>query len=161
MRTIRYFIMVNAKRREDIIYLLKYLQKLLDSDLDKRLVEQDLTGQQGRILFYINKEVNCLGHEVHQNDIEREYHLSKSTVSGIVKRLEKKEIITIEKQHPYAILKPTDKGCAIIEHIHMHKEKTINQLTKDLNEEEKQTIIKLLNKLIENMGGGIEICGRK
>ena len=48
-----------------------------------------------------------------------------------------------------------------IEHIHMQKDKTIKQLTKDLNEEEKQTIIKLLNKLIENMGGGIEICGRK
>ena len=43
----------------------------------------------------------------------------------------------------------------------MHKDRTINQLTKDLNEEEKQAIIKLLNKLIENMEGGIETCGRK
>ena len=146
--------MLNEKRKEDIIFLLKYLNKLLDCDLDKRLAEHDLTGQQGRILFYINREVNCLGKEVHQNDIEREYHLSKSTVSGIVKRLEKKDIITIEKQPPYAILKPTQKGRDIICHVHMHRDETIAELTKDMSDEDKKAAIKLLNKMITNMEGG-------
>lgn len=146
--------MLNEKRKEDIIFLIKYLQKLLDCDLDKRLAEQDLTGQQGRILFYINREVTCHGKEVHQNDIEREYHLSKSTVSGIVKRLEKKEIITVEKQHPYAILKPTQKAQDIIHYVCMHRDDTLAQLLKDINEDDKKAIIKLLNKMIVNMEGG-------
>ena len=145
--------MLNEKRREDIIFLLKYLNKLLDSDLDKRLAEQDLTGQQGRIIFYINREVSCLGKEVHQNDIEREYHLSKSTVSGIVKRLEKKGIISIEKQPPYAILKPTQKAKDIIHYVHMHRDETIAQLLNDMDEDDKKVIIKLLNKMIVNMEG--------
>ena len=107
-------IFMNQSRKDDIIFLIKYLGKLLDKDLDARLSEYDLTGQQGRMLFYIAKRTNIDKEEVHQNDIEQEYHLSKSTVSGIVKRMEKKGIISIEKQHPYAVLKPTEEGECII-----------------------------------------------
>ena len=145
---------MNQNRRNDIIFLIKYLGKLVDRDFDSRLAKYDLTGQQGRILFYIAKKTNREKQEVHQNDIEQEYHLSKSTVSGIVKRMEKKGVITIEKQHPYAVLKPTDTGEKIIESLHSQREEAFNILLKDLSEEEKEQVCKLLNKLIENMEGG-------
>ena len=157
MRTVPYYLArigMNQNRRNDIIFLTKYLGKLIDKDFDSRLAKFDLTGQQGRILFYIAKRTNCDNQDVHQNDIEQEYHLSKSTVSGIVKRMEKKGIITIEKQHPYAVLKPTDAGEKIIESLHSQREEAFNILLKDLSEEEKEQICKLLNKLIENMEGG-------
>ena len=70
-----------------------------------------------------------------------------------MKRLEKKNIITIEKQPPYAILKPTQKGRDIICHVHMHRDETIAQLSKDMNDEDKAIVIKLLNKMIINMEG--------
>ncbi len=145
---------MNQNRKNDIIFLTKYLGKLIDKDFDSRLAKFDLTGQQGRILFYIAKRTNCDNQDVHQNDIEQEYHLSKSTVSGIVKRMEKKGIITIEKQHPYAVLKPTDNGENIIESLHSQRDDAINKLLKDFSDKEKEQICKLLNQLIENMEGG-------
>ena len=151
---IKYTFMINQKRADDILYLIKYLSKILDTDLDNRLAEYGLTGQQGRILFYINKETNCLNRDVHQFDIEREFHLSKSTVSGLVKRMEKKGVISIEKKHPYANIKIEDAGKNIICHLRTHRDEAIAELSKDLSEEEKEQVIKLLNRMINNMEGG-------
>lgn len=146
--------MVKCERKNDVIYLVKYLSKLIDKDFENRLSEFSLTAQQGRILFFIARKVNIEKLEVHQNDIENEYHLSKSTVSGLVKRMEKKGLIDIEKQHPYAILKPTEEAMKIINHLHERRIDSINMLTKGLNDNKKEEICVLLNKLIENMEGG-------
>ena len=154
MRTVPYYSTeqtMNQSRKNDIIFLIKYLGKLLDKDLDARLSEFDLTGQQGRILFYIAKRTNVDKEEVHQNDIEQEYHLSKSTVSGIVKRMEKKGVISIEKQHPYAVLKPTEEGECIIHQLRERKNEAESLLVQNINKDE---LIDKLNKLIENLEGG-------
>ena len=145
---------MNQNRRNDIIFLIKYLGKLLDKDLDARLSEYDLTGQQGRILFYVAKRTNIDKEKVHQNDIEQEYHLSKSTVSGIVKRMEKKGVISIEKQHPYAVVKPTEEGECIIHRLREHRNEAVERLINGLDEKQQNVLIEELNKLIENMEGG-------
>ena len=143
--------MKNFDRKEDFFYLIKYLQKLVDQDLDARLALYDLTGQQGRILFFIMRKTERDHMEVHQNDIENEYHLSKSTVSGLVKRMEKKGVISIEKQHPYAILKPTDKARDILSHLDKHREEAIAQFLKGVDENDKEVTLKTLQKFIQNM----------
>ncbi len=164
MRTILYIStekFMNQSRKNDIIFLIKYLGKLLDKDLDARLSEFDLTGQQGRILFYVAKRTDIDKETVHQNDIEQEYHLSKSTVSGIVKRMEKKGIISIEKQHPYAVLKPTEEGRCIIHKLQEHKNEAVKQLIQGIDKEQQDILCQELNKLIENMEGGNCLCGKK
>ena len=143
--------MINFDRKKDFFYLIKYLQKLVDQDLDARLALYDLTGQQGRILFFIMRKTERNHMEVHQNDIENEYHLSKSTVSGLVKRMEKKGVISIEKQHPYAILKPTDKARDILSHLDKHREEAIAQFLKGVDEKDKEVTLKTLQKFIQNM----------
>ena len=153
MRTIPLKAMKNETKKDDILFLIKRLNKLIDQDLDARLASYGLTGQQGRILFFINRKCCLENQEVHQNDIENEYHLSKSTVSGLVKRMEKKEIITIEKQHPYAILKPTQKAKDILCHLRTHKDEAVETLLKGIDAN--QTIETLL-KMINNMEGGNE-----
>ena len=145
--------MLNKDRQNDLIYLVRYLFKLIDKDLDNRLSEYGLTGQQGRILFFVYIKTKQ-GIEVHQNDIENEYHLSKSTVSGLVKRMEKKGLLSIEKQYPYAILKPAEQGINILCHLKKHREEVVKQIVKDVSKEEQETLNKLLIQLIENMGGG-------
>ena len=152
MRTIPLLTMENKTKKHDILFLIRRLNKLIDQDLDARLATYGLTGQQGRIIFFINRRSEIDHQEVHQNDIENEYHLSKSTVSGLVKRMEKKEIITIEKQHPYAILKPTDKAKEILCHLRTHKDETIERLLSGIDDTDK-TFEQLL-LMIENMEGG-------
>ena len=146
--------MLNPNKKNEILYLLRYLHKVIDKDFDNRLAEYDLTGQQGRLLFFIACKTNYENMEVHQNDIEIEYHLSKSTVSGLVKRLEKKGVITIEKQHPYAILRPSDVGNEIIDHLRNKRKESIDTLLKGFSDEEKENLIEYVDRLIENMEGG-------
>ena len=109
--------MKNKGPELDIIYYIKVLNKLMTADFTKRLNEHGLTCQQGRVLFYINHRVKD-GFEVHQNDLEERFNLSKSTVSGLVKRMEKNELIIKINNHKYCSLLPSEKGKAIVNQVH-------------------------------------------
>lgn len=146
--------MLNEERKDDIVYLFRYINKIIGADLDKRLAEYGLTGVQGRILLFISKTNNIDKCEVHQNDIENAFNLSKSTVSGIVRRLEKNGFITVEKQHPYAILKESDKGKDAVHYVLNHRAQFAEELFKDVSEKEKESLKNALLKLINNMEGG-------
>ena len=146
--------MLNSNKKDNIIYLVIYLHKLIDKDFDNKASSLGITGQQGRILLFINRKTLCEQTIVHQNDIENEFHLSKSTVSGLVKRLEIKGLISIEKQHPYAVIQLSDKGKDIICHLIEHRKENVDQLTKGLDEKDKQVACEYLVKLINNMEGG-------
>ncbi len=140
--------------REDIIYLTKHLGKLLDADFDKRVSEIGLTAAQARCLFFINRK-NRFDHlEVHQNDIEREFCLAKSTVNGLISRLLKTGYIIKKNVHPYAVLEITDEGIAAIEKVKQGRIAVINKLFTGYSEDERQNALKQLNKLIDNLEGG-------
>ena len=141
--------------REDIIYLTKHLGKLLDADFDRRVSEIGLTAAQARCLFFINRK-NRFDHlEVHQNDIEREFCLAKSTVNGLISRLLKTGYIIKKNVHPYAVLEITDEGIAAIEKVKQGRIAVINKLFTGYSEDERQNALKQLNKLIDNLEGGI------
>lgn len=140
--------------REDIIYLTKHLAKLLDADFDKRVSEIGLTAAQARCLFFINR-MNRFEHlEVHQNDIEREFCLAKSTVNGLISRLLKTGYIIKKNVHPYAVLEITDEGVAAIEKVKQGRIDVINKLFSGYTDEERQITLEKLNKLIDNLEGG-------
>ena len=136
------------KEEIDILFLIKVLDKRVCEDFDRRLSELGLTSQQGRLLFFVYKnEVD--GHIIRQNDIEKQFHLSKSTVSGLVQRLIKNEFVIRTKNG----LEPTDKGRNVIHELKIGREQTVNRLTQGMDENEKQKLKDGLEKLIENMGG--------
>ncbi len=140
--------------RKDFLCLVNHLSKLLGSDFDRRLSDHSLTWRQGRLLFFVNR-MNELEHkEVHQNDIEVEFQLSKSTVSGLVKRLEKRELIQVDRSHKYAVLSVTDQGKAILNHIKTTREEFLNNLLKDISSEDYKQLTNTLNLLIDKLEGG-------
>lgn len=136
---------------EDIIYLIKCLDKELAKDFDRRLAEFGLTGQQGRLLFFIYCQTHHEGNIVHQNDVEKTFLLSKSTVSGLVDRLVKKELIERVIESPYVSLVVTQKGTDIVESIRKNKNQTIKKLTQNLSDEEVQRMIQNIKLLINNI----------
>lgn len=140
--------------RNDIIYLIRHLNKLLQNDFDERIAKFDLTGQQARILFYINKKTVIDGQEMHQNDLEQGLKLAKSTVNGLITRLEKKGFIAKTIVRPYSIINITDKGKAVIDELKEGRAKTVDRLFKGLTEEEKERTIKQINKVLMNFEGG-------
>lgn len=140
--------------REDIIYLIRHLSKLLQADFDRRVSEIGLTGAQARMLFYIIKQTKDKGVEVHQNDIEKEFQLAKSTVNGLVCRLLKTGYIVKRSVNRYAVLEPTKEGIDAADKIKNGRVETINKLFSGYTEEEKATTLEKLNILIENLEGG-------
>lgn len=143
--------MENINSEQDLLFLIKYLNKLLAMDFDKRLGEYDLTGSQGRLLFYLNKKVFIEGEVIHQNDIEKRFGLSKSTVSSLVDRLAKKELIERVNDKPFVSLVPTEKGRCIVNHFHNTHEQTIEKLTSGLDKTAVENMISNIKLLIKNL----------
>ena len=157
MRTIKLllrFVMNKSNCRNDIIYLIRHLAKLLDADFDQRVRSVGLTGGQARILFYINRKTNVEKLEVHQNDIEKEFCLAKSTVNGLVSRLLKTKYIIKRNVHPYSVLEITEEGTKALKTIREGRDLAVNKLFIDFTEEEREKSIKQINRLIDNMEGG-------
>lgn len=140
----------NIKKDEDILFLVRCLSKKLRNSFDNRLAEKDLTAQQGRCLCFISKN-NYLGIAVHQHDIEKEFELSKSTVSGLVDRLEKKGLITRTPSGSRTKIILTEKGEAVIDYIHEGRVETTNKLLNGFNDDEKSEILQIVKKLISNI----------
>ena len=123
--------------REDIIYIIRHLSKLLQADFDRRVAEIGLTGAQARMLFFIIKQTKDKGLEVHQNDIEKEFSLAKSTVNGLTSRLLKTGYIVKRSVNRYAVLEPTQEGINAADKIKNGRVETINKLFTGYTEEEK------------------------
>ena len=150
------FFMEKWNCREDIIYLTKHLAKLLDADFDKRVSEIGLTAAQARVLFYINRMNHFEQEEVHQNNIEKEFCLAKSTVNGLISRLLKTGYIVKKNVHPYSVLEITQEGVDAIGKIKQGRIDVINKLFSGYTEEERKITLEKFNKLIDNLEGGDE-----
>ena len=152
--------MNEIKFDQDVLFLIRKLSKDLANDFDKRLNEYGLTSQQGRALFFINKRVNFDHVDVHQVDLENRFELSKSTVSGLVKRMEKNGLITIVKDKNRSSLIPTEKSLQIIDKMHERRTTTIEKLFKGIEEGRRKEIIEGIKKLISNIEEEDELCGK-
>jgi len=151
MRTIKIFNMQFQSTKEDqILHLLRILNTELRSEFDKKLQSFGLTGQQGRIMFYMNyrEEKDEI---VHQNDIEKTFSLSKSTVSGLVSRLENKGFITKKAVPPYVDLKLTSKGKNLVETFKNGRSEVRKKLFKDISKEDRASLLNIVEKLVSNI----------
>lgn len=147
---------MNLNFKDDIICLIKHLSKLLESDFEQRVSQVGLTSAQARVLFFINKKNNIEKQVVHQNDVEKEFKLAKSTVNGLISRLVKNGFIQKKTDRRYVVLEITELGVNTISLIRQGRAKTINRLFDGYSQEEKQTTLDKLNKLINNLEGGNE-----
>lgn len=139
--------------KTDIIYLIRHLSKLLQSDFEDRVAQVGLTASQARTLFFIN-HCRLEGIEVHQKDIETHFSLAKSTVNGLVSRLEKNGFIVKNNTKNYSIITITESGIQTIEKIKQGRVDTVNKLFSGYSEEEQQRILKNLNSMIDSFEGG-------
>lgn len=146
--------MNKCNKINDIGLLIKLVDNRIKKVINKNLVRFNLTATQEKVMWIIFRAQE---HEkdVFQKDIENELDLSNPTVTGIVKRLEEKDMI---KRVPssidarYKCLTLTDRG---LEVIHECMDFGVNyiekKLTKNMTEDELRTLRCLLNRVIDNM----------
>ena len=133
--------------------LLKVLNDDIRTSFNKALIQYDLTISQTEVLGYIYLCTN-IGKKINQIDIQNEFSLSNPTVTGILKRLEKKDYIRrirCENDARYKVVELTDLGMEICSTM---KERTFqldNKLVENFTDEEKEMLFYLLRKMRDNI----------
>ena len=142
--------MQDVKFDSDILMQIRHLGKCLRKDFDNKLSKYGLTATQGRVLFYINCSYKQ-GKEVHQSDLEASHHLTKSSVSELLSRMIKNDLINKVKVNSRYSLIPTDKGKSIVDDILSERTEVIAKLFKGFTNDEVEMVSVLTKRMIENM----------
>lgn len=130
--------------------LINKIANQLKRKMDKEMNENyNLTKTQSLVLSYINSNK-----EIYQKDIEKRFSIRRSTATEILNLMEKRNLI---KRIPSKIdkrlnnIKITEEGLKL-EKIGKEKIKELEkQMTKSLTKEEKKELIRLLEKVEQNL----------
>ena len=145
--------MRNFDPKEHVGLLVKFINGKVNNRVNKNLAEFNLTGVQHEILCFINR--NEHERDVFQNDIEKCLKLTNPTVTGIVKRLEEKEMIVrcpSSADARYKCLHVTEKGKEVIcKSFKFGAENIEKQLVKGMSDEEIKMLKDLLYRALRNM----------
>lgn len=145
--------MRNFDPKEHVGLLVKFINGRVNTKINKNLVEFNLTGVQHEILCFIDR--NEHERDVFQKDIEKCLKLTNPTVTGIVKRLEEKEMIVrcpSSNDARYKCLHVTEKGKGVIcKSFKFGANNIEKQLIKDMSDEEVKMLKDLLYRALRNM----------
>lgn len=145
--------MEQRSKKEELIPLFRVIDKEFKRDFERRLSKYDLTAQQGRLLFYINWNTKN-GNKIRQVDIEKNFQLTKSTVHGLINRMEKANLVIKIKDKNNQYIEISDDCKKILEDVFSQRMECLNKMTEGLSEEEIDTLHSLLMKIYENRNKG-------
>ena len=124
--------------------------------VDQQFQEMELTAMQSYVLRYLHDRA---GEVVYPKDIEQRFHLTHPAVSGLLARLEAKGFIVCTPD-------PDDRRCKRVtatekaEQCHLRIRDTFHALEQEtlqnFSPEEVQTLLRLLDRAIENLSEGKE-----
>lgn len=130
--------------------LINKIANQLKRKMDKEMNENyNLTKTQSLVLSYINSN-----NEIYQKDIEKRFSIRRSTATEILNLMEKRNLIKripskIDKR--INIIEITEEGLKL-EKVGKEKIKELEkQMTKSLTKEEKKELIRLLEKVEQNL----------
>lgn len=119
--------------------------------IGKRYDYDQLTVMNGWILHYLSMNE---GKEVFQKDIENEFGITRSTVTGIIKLMEQKGFITrisVPKDARLKQLVLTDMGRKYEEQMGSQMRQNNLQLQKNITEEEMEIFLRVIDKIKQNV----------
>lgn len=140
--------------REEIGFQIRTLSHLV-----KRVVDQNAfpgeadhpTGVQGWIMCYLYENQ---GKEVFQRDIQNQFSIRRSTVTGILQLMEKNGLITrssVDRDARLKRLELTPRGIELHERIGRSVRQVEDRISHCLTPEERQEFIRLCEKIRENL----------
>lgn len=138
-------------KQTKVLFEIKMLDNMIERKIFKDINKRKLTNTQIRILKYLFDNKDTI---VYQNDIEKEVLLRRSTISGILNTMEKNNLIKKFQSKTDA----RKKEVALTSYS-LNKHKEIENkiadiekiLLKGITYEEQKSLIKVLNKLKENL----------
>lgn len=145
--------MNNLDERKHMGLLFKNVNKSMVRELNKELEDYGVTLMQMEVLGYIYLEEKK--HNINQKDIEQYFNSTNPTITGLLNRLQAKELIVrkpSKEDARYKNISLTQSGREIVEDMHRMKMKKMHErITKNLSNEEEMQLILLLNKVLEGL----------
>ena len=144
-----------GERIERLGFQLKAVNNLIRRKLDVTFSEMglgDLSGMQGPMIGYIVD--NSAKQDIFQKDIEKVFHIRRSTATVMLQNLELKGYIQREAVKEDARLKKitvTDKARQYHQHIIEVIGQFNDNLEKGLTDKEKQEFTRILGKMMDNL----------
>lgn len=111
----------------------------------------ELTVTNGWIIMYLSANAD---REIFQKDIEREFSITRSTVSAVIKLMEQKGYLARMAVARDARLKKlilTDRGRAFADKMHSRNMAKNEKMLKNITEEEMQTFLCVIDKIKQNV----------
>lgn len=130
--------------------LIKFIHNAIKKDCDNMLKEIDLTFSQFDVLMYL---LNNQEKTHNQRDLEEEFMIKNSTVTGILDRLEAKgfvQRVISRTDARYKRIIVTDKSRKIEKMIHQNGDRIEERLTYGISSEEQKQLSRLLTKMLNN-----------
>lgn len=130
---------------------MRTLHQFIRQHIDRKLADLDLTSIQSFVLRYLAERPD---EPVYPKDIEKRFHLTHPTVSGILQRLEGKEFLSIlpdpnDRRCHRIVL--TQKGLECQQTIQAHIDTMEHAMTRGMCEEEQYMLRDLLDRLQKNL----------
>ena len=130
---------------------LRYLYNRITQYMDQQFLALDLTSTQSFILHHLSLHEN---EAMYPKDIEKRFHLTHPTVSGVLQRLEAKNFIVIEPDRADRRCKRirlTDRARRCDEAVGQAFETLERLMCSGMSEEEQQTLLRLLDLASANL----------
>ena len=147
------------KREETVGFVVKTLNKLIVRNEMAALgmtEHQTIPFSHGWIIGYLYENQDK---EIYQKDLEAVFSIARSTVTSIVKQMEKAGYITrvaVDRDSRLKRLKLTEKGTAIHEEVKNSILQLEKQLRTDNTEEELEVFFQVAAKIRKNLCQGVE-----
>ena len=144
--------MEKVQKEMEFFRLYRALHNMMREGIEQGLRQMgvDLTSSQLDVLICIAQGG---GRPVNQKDIEEELHLSNPTVTGILKRMERKGFISRtvgSRDRRYKEVRLTEKCARLGDRLHPSALDHLEALFRGITREEFDTLNRLLRQLLEN-----------
>ena len=144
----------NREHRDEIGFQLRTLSNLCKRMVDQKAFagrERPATGMHGWVIGYLYENRD---RDVFQRDLQEQFSVRRSTVTGMLQLMEKNGFITRESVDEDARLKKitlTPKAIEQHEAIHRSIQEVEEKISAGLTPEEKRTFLELCEKIRANM----------
>lgn len=132
------------------------INRAFRKEMDEKASAMGLTSVQLRVLGSVSRLEAAGETEIHQNDLERIEHVTHPAMTKLLQRLEAKEFIQCvpsARDRRYKKITCTEKSRGIHNLILAQDAEVLSQLCSGFSEEEKETLLRLSDKLLDRIDG--------
>ena len=132
------------------------INRAFRKEMDEKASAMGLTSVQLRVLGSVSRLEAAGETEIHQNDLERIEHVTHPAMTKLLQRLEAKgfiQCVPSARDRRYKKITCTEKSRGIHNLILAQDTEVLSQLCAGFSQEEKETLLRLADKLLDRIDG--------